>query len=86
MQRLLEMIDRRILGIGVATDLAVLGVGFAIVGLNSSETEKNVVLVAGLVASFVVTIALLDREFRRRDRSARSAAASESGAVATPDK
>lgn len=86
MQRMLELMDRRIIGIGVATDLVVLGVGFAIVGLSPSETEKNVVLVTGLIASFVVTIFALDREFRRRDRCAREAAASDSPAVTTPDK
>jgi hypothetical protein len=86
MQRILGLIDRRILGIGVAADLLVLGVGFAIVGLSPSDTEQNVVLVSGLIASFVVTIVAMDREFRRRDRCARSAAASDSRAVAARDK
>jgi len=86
MQRILGLIDRRILGIAVAADLLVLGVGFAIVGLSPSDTEQNVVLVSGLVVSFVATIIAMDREFRRRDRCARSAAASDSRDVAAPDK
>ena len=86
MQRILGLINRRILGIAVAADLLVLGIGFAIVGLSPSGTEKNVVLVAGLVASFVAMIVAMDREVRRRDRSARRAAASDPRGVADPDK
>lgn len=67
MHRMLELIDRRIVGIGVATDLAVLGIGFAIVGLNPSEAELNVVLVSALVISFIVLVFMMDRDFRRRD-------------------
>lgn len=68
MQRMLDLMNRRIIGIGLAADLAVLGVGFAIVGLSPSDTELNVVLVSGLVVSFIVTILALDRDFRRRDQ------------------
>lgn len=64
---MLELIDRRIVGIGVATDLAVLAIGFAIVGLNPSEAELNVVLVSALVISFIVLVFMMDRDFRRRD-------------------
>jgi hypothetical protein len=67
MLRMLDLINRRIIGIGVATDLGVLGVGFAIVSLNPSETELNVVLVSGLVISFSVLVFAMDRDFRRRD-------------------
>lgn len=65
---MLDLMNRRIIGIGLAADLAVLGVGFAIVGLSPSDTELNVVLVSGLVVSFIVTILALDRDFRRRDQ------------------
>ena len=68
MLRMLDLINRRIIGIGVAADLAVLGVGFAIVGLNPSETELNVVLVSGMVISFIVLVLVMDRDFRRRDQ------------------
>ena len=68
MQRMLDLMNRRIIGIGLAADLAVLGVGFAIVGLSPSDTELNVVLVSGLVVSLIVTILALDRDFRRRDQ------------------
>jgi hypothetical protein len=68
MQRMLDLMNRRIIGIGVATDLAVLGVGFAIVGLNPSETELNVVLVSGMVIGFIVLVLVMDRDFRRRDQ------------------
>jgi hypothetical protein len=68
MQRILGLMDRRIIGIGVAADLAVLGAGFAIVRFSPSDTELNVILASGLVVSFVVTILVLDREFRRRDQ------------------
>jgi hypothetical protein len=64
---MLELIDRRIVGIGVATDLAVLGIGFAIVGLNPSESELNVVVVSALVISFVVLVFVMDRDFRGRE-------------------
>lgn len=86
MQRILELIDRRIIGMGVAADLLVLGIGFAIVGLSPSDTELNVVLVSGLVVSFVVTMLALDREFRRRDQRARNASAPDSPVVGEPDK
>jgi hypothetical protein len=85
MQRILGLINRRILGIAVAAELLVLGVGFAIVGLSPSDTEQNVVLVSGLVVSFVAMIVAMDREFRRRDRCAHDAA-SDSRTVAEPDK
>jgi len=68
MLRMLDLINRRIIGIGVATDLAVLGVGFAIVGLSPSETELNVVLMSGLIISFIVLVFVMDRDFRRRDQ------------------
>ncbi len=71
---------------GMAAELVVFGIGFAIVGMRPSDTEQNVVLVSGLVASVVVMIVAMDREFRRRDRCARDAAASASRAVAEPDK
>lgn len=67
MQRMLELMNRRFIGIGLATDLAVLGVGFAVIGLSPSDTELNVVLVAGLVISLVVTVLVMDRDFRRRE-------------------
>jgi hypothetical protein len=68
MLRMLDLMNRRIIGIGVAADLVVLGVGFAIVGLNPSETELNVVLVSGMVIGFIVLVLVMDRDFRRRDQ------------------
>lgn len=71
---------------GVAAELGVFGIGFAIVGLSPGDTEQNMVLISGLVASVVVMIVAMDREVRRRDRSASRAAASDPHGIADPDK
>jgi hypothetical protein len=67
--RIVQLMDGRVIGIGFAANVAVLAVGFSIVGIDPSDTELNVIFGLAFIAGFVAGMAVVHRDVRRRARS-----------------
>ena len=59
--RVLELMDGKAIGLGIAVYTAVLGLGLLIVGMNPSDTEMHLVFWPAAVAGFAVTMVVVHR-------------------------
>lgn len=57
--RVLELMDRKAIGIGFAANVAVWVLGLVIVGMNPSDTEMSLIFGLAFTASVVVGMIIL---------------------------
>jgi hypothetical protein len=66
--RFLELMDRRLIGVGFAANVVVWVIGLLVVGLDPSDAEMSWIGGLAVAAGFIVLMVVFEHDLRRRGK------------------